>query len=90
MSNIVLFSPDDYAFATFDWSDVLPPGVDLDSVVHNLPAPLLKSNESVNGALSQVKIKNAVHAALYQISATAILTNGESIKRTFPLRGFNS
>lgn len=90
MSNVVLFNPADNAFVTFDWSDVLPAGITLTSVAHTVPAPLAKANEATNTPRSQVKVRGAVHGAIYQIAASATLSNGENINRVFPIRAINS
>lgn len=90
MSNIVLFNPGDAALITLDWSDVLPAGVTLSSVVHTLPAPLTKLGESTSSPQSQVKASGGVHAAMYQIAGAATLSNTEVINRVFPVRFMNS
>lgn len=91
--NIALLDPDDQALVTIDWSDVLTSGVTLSgSVLHIVPLPLTKTSEStdIGTNRSQVRIAGAVHGALYMVSAQATLSNGETINRQFPLRGWNS
>lgn len=93
MSNVILFNPADNALVTFDWSDILPAGITLSSatpVVHTVPSPLGKTAEATNNPKSQVKISGAIHGAIYQIKASATLSNGENINRVFPIRAINS
>lgn len=90
---IVLLDPSDSALITVDWSDVLTGGLTLlGSVTHTVPSPLSKVSESTNAGagLSQVKVSGAVHGALYMVEAQATLSNGETINRQFPVRGWNS
>lgn len=92
MSNVVLFNPSDDAYVTFDWSDVLGSTLTLGGVVHSLPTPLVNDGENIDQAhgFSQVKIKGAIHGAIYQIAGSATLSNGENINRVFPIRAINS
>lgn len=90
--SVVLLDPSDSAFVTIDWSDVLSGGLTLGAVTHTVPSPLTKISESTDAllGLSQVKVSGAVHGGLYMIEAQSTLSNGETVNRQFPVRGWNS
>jgi hypothetical protein len=92
VSGVLLFDPSDNATIEISWSDVLPDGVTLSSVTHTVPSPLVKGTESTDtaNAKSFVKVSGAVHPQVYQMEATATLSNGDTINRQWPLRAFNS
>ena len=88
--SIILLDPSDNAFVTFDWADVLPAGVTINSASHTVDAPLVKGTETSTASTSMVKVSGAVHGAMYAIAGQATLSNGEVINRQFPVRGWNS
>jgi hypothetical protein len=87
---MILFDPGDDAVVTFDWSDVLPAGVTVASVVHAVDSPLVKGAESNTTTTSSVKLSGAAHCGLYMVTGAATLSNGEVLNRQFPIRGWNS
>ena len=92
MTEIVVIDPGDQTLLTFVWDD-LPVGVTLTgSVEHTVPAPLTRMSQATDvlTGTSQVRVSGAIHGGLYMIEGQATLSNGESINRQFPVRGWNS
>lgn len=92
MAARLLFDPGDNATIEISWLDVLPTGVTLASVVHTVPSPLIKGTESTNTTDSKsfVKVSGAVHGGLYQIEASATLSNSDVINRQWRVQGWNA
>lgn len=90
-AQIQLKTPDADLVYTFDWSDDIPDGVQLDSVVHLVPAPLEIELEQTDPATnrSTVQISGGVHGKTYLVKALATLTEGEDIPGMFTLRVSN-
>jgi hypothetical protein len=86
MSDLILVSPGDNALVGFDFSDSLPPGVTVSSVVHSVPAGLTMGSEANDTTTSTVFVSGFAHAGLYQIKALATLSNGETLDRSRPVR----
>jgi len=72
----------------FDWSAEQTTGVTLVSVTHSAPDPLVILTEYTDAPnwTSVVRIGGGVHGQLYVVSATAVLSSGDSIDGTFTLR----
>lgn len=87
--SIQLIDPEDSDTFDLDWSESLADGITLASVTHTLPSPLTKVSESNNDTHSFVRISGAKHSELYQIEATATLSDGRTVNRNFTLRCFN-
>lgn len=90
MTEIVLTDPGDNVVIVLDWSDAVLPGT-LNTVVHSVPAPLVKTGESVDvqGPSSSVRVRGMQHGGLYMIEGEATLSTGEILNRQFPVRCFN-
>lgn len=82
MPEIVLLRLGTDGLVQFDWTD-LPAGASLVSVVHTVPAPLVKGVEATITAedASTVKVDTgtARHGQMFTIHAIATLSNGEEI-----------
>ena len=87
--SIPLIDSGDSTWFECDWTDSLPAGVTVSSVVHSVPSPLVKAAESTATPLSYVRVSGAIHGQTYLIEASATLSNTEVLNRQFPLRCFN-
>jgi hypothetical protein len=88
--NVIKFSPVDNGVITFDWSEILPAGITLVSVLHTPDAPLVKGAESTAAPLSTVAVTGAAHGGLYNVEGKATLSNGEVIAQKFRVLGWNN
>lgn len=86
--SVAIADPADDATFVLTWND-LPAGLSLSTVVHTVPTPLSKGTESNTATTSSVEISGGVHGAMYLIQAQAVLSNGDTINRQFPVRIFN-
>jgi hypothetical protein len=93
MTDVVLFDPSDNVLVTFEWTD-LPVGATLGTVVHTVPAPLVKGTEATNAGQGTSTVKvgggTAAHGQRFMIEATATLSNGETLNRQVPLLVWNA
>ena len=87
---MILADPSDVVVVTFDWSPSLPDTVTVDSATHSVDSPMAKVDEGLVGAVSFVKVSGALHGHIHMVTAQATLSNGETINRQFPIRGWNS
>ena len=88
MAEIQLKTPDADLVYTFDWSDDVPDGAQIQNVEHTVPDPLvrvLQQTDSTN-KLSTVQISGGVHGKIYLVKALATLDEGEGIPGSFTLR----
>jgi len=90
-NQVVLIDAEDHIEVTLDWQDQLVENVTLVSVSHTPPSSLTKEDEQTNSDTGEsvVKVAGATHCGVYQISARATLSNGETVSRSVVLRGFN-
>lgn len=89
---IPILTPNEIGLITIDWDDVLINGVMFSGdVVHTLPSPLIKVAEGTDGGIKQSHVicRGGIHGALYSLTCTAALSNGETLVRQFPLRIWN-
>jgi hypothetical protein len=78
-------------YLRFDWTGVLDDGVTLSSVAHTVPGGAVEEAEATNGdGTSDLNISGGTHAALYQLTIVATLSNSQTVSRTWPLRIYNS
>lgn len=85
---IELKAPDATLLYEFDWTQELPEGVTLVSVVHSAPAPLQMLEEQTDAAsgTSIMRIGGGAHGALYVVTALATLSDGEQVPAQFTMR----
>jgi len=85
---VILVDPSDIPVISFDWTDALPSGVLVASVVHSVSSPLTLVFESTVPAsnLSTAKVSGWQHGKTYLVQATATLDNGETINRAATVR----
>lgn len=90
MNSIQLKTPGADLVFTYDWSDDIPDGVDLVSVVNTLPSDLTIETEQVDAANKQstVKISGGLHGQRYYVEALATLSDGEEVPAGFIIRCF--
>lgn len=88
---IQLKNPGDSIDFPILWTN-LGQGVTLASVSHAVPSGLgiTKVGESTDSpnATSYVQLSGGTHGLLFNVTATATLSNGRTLVRTFPLRVF--
>lgn len=91
MTEIVLIDPSETINIQFNWVGILG-GATLVSVSHSVPSPLIMDGEAtdVPNKQSTVKLHGALHGGLYQVEATATLSNGEVVNRAATVRGCNA
>lgn len=92
MSQPYLIDPDSGLIYTFDFSSEVPTGVSVTSITITAPAPLVvtgKTDDLPNKS-TRALLSGAVHGAIYQVEAKALLNNGETIPLTASFRGWNS
>jgi hypothetical protein len=73
----------------FDWTNALPTGVTVTSVVHTVPDGLTKEGESDSSPTSTVKVSGGKHGRSYQVKAVATLSNSEQVTDYVTLVVFN-
>jgi hypothetical protein len=73
---------------TYNWSNDIPNGVTLLSVVNVMPSGLTVTSEQVDAAnkLSTVQISGGTHGQRYYVKALATLSEGEDVPAGFVLR----
>ncbi len=89
MVEVALIDPGDSDWFEIDWTDALPDGVTIISVVHSAPSPLTLVAESAISPSSFVRLTGAEHGKTYLIEGEATLSDGRVVNRQFPLRCFN-
>lgn len=92
MSEILYVDPQDQAIITVEWDDLLEVGITFQGeVTHIVPAPLEKVSEATDAAnkRSFVTVRGQKHGGLYSLEAQAVLSNGETVNKNFPVRCSN-
>lgn len=69
MSDLILVSVGDVAQVGFDFSESLPQGVTVASVVHSVPTGLTMGTEDYDATTSVVMVSGFQHAGMYGIKA---------------------
>jgi hypothetical protein len=92
MGQPIIFDPSDNGWITFHWDEWIPSGVSLVSVTHSVPLPMTITAETTD-VLSQqsaVRISGAQHGGRYMVTAQAVMSNGETLNRQYPIVGWDS
>lgn len=76
---------------TFDFTDQVPEGVTVASIVHSVPSGLTLEAEAqdVGNKVSSVRISGGTHGSTYQVKGVASLSNDEQVPQVFTLIVFD-
>jgi hypothetical protein len=87
-SGIQIKTPQALLTFEFDWQLEVPDGVTLQDVTHFVPPDLIIVQEEVQqlALLSKVTIAGGKHGRLYVVTASALLSTGETPPGQFTLR----
>lgn len=98
MSNVFALDPDGELYYTFNFTDQIPSTSPLTTIASMSyvitptysPQTLRVDEQTDNLAsfLSSVRLVGAVLGETYQVTAYALLTNGESVPQNIVVRGF--
>lgn len=80
---------DEDLLLTFDWAAVLPDGITLASVVHNVPSPLVKGPEANTATTSDIDLQGGEHAAHVVVEMVGTLSNAAQLTIKWPVRCWN-
>jgi hypothetical protein len=88
LNAVQLKSSDSDLIFTYDWSNDIPDGVSLVSVVNSLPDGLAITTEQTDstGKQSTVQINGGAHGQRYLVRALATLSEGEDVPASFIIR----
>jgi len=91
MGQPLLIDPVAGLIYTFDFSAEVPSGASVTGITVTAPSPLVASGKSddLPNKLTRVLISGAAHGGIYQVEATATLSNGETLNQAATLRGWN-
>lgn len=79
-------------FYTFDWSEWLPTGDSLATVLYTItarandPDPLIKESEGISGQTTYIELSNGQEGKVYTVTAKITTTNGLVDRRNFRVK----
>ena len=84
---VLLKNPGDSIDYTMTWDNI--GAATVSSVTHSVPTGLTIVSESSTSTTSTVRVSGASNGNTYTVKATATLSTGRTLVRTFPLRVIN-